>query len=100
MPGGFSKEDWQGAPSGKAEHQVWPQGSQGKETISRKMAGAAGSNPAGRLNKIRTGDSPVNLKCRGLGVLDGSHFGGTVGRDTKCNWSGDNGAWKERYLQQ
>ena len=64
------------------------------------MAGAAGSNPAGKLNKIRTGDSPVNLKCRGLGVLDGSHFGGTVGRDTKCNWSGDNGAWKERYLQQ
>ena len=34
---------------------MWPQGSQGKEMISRKMAGAAESNPAGRLNKIDWG---------------------------------------------
>lgn len=66
MPGGIIK-DWQGAPSGKAEYQVWHQGSQGKEMISRKMAGAAGSTPAGRLNKIRTGDSTMNLKCGGPG---------------------------------
>lgn len=69
-----------------------------KKTISRKRAGTIGFTPDGRMNKLKTGDSSLDLKWEVLGTLNRSHFGGY--RVMKPNWSEDNGQWEERYSKQ